>query len=199
MIEDLQDELQKDQPVKTKRTHSRKTVLFFVFVLWLIYAAIIILSSLPRILVAVRESDISKTISNLDEIRRSAQTMDAKLCFVIPKADGSTSLVVCNQKITKTGATEYHDVIEALLDGPKEEALSAGAISYIDQGTSLIGLTVSGNTAFVNLSESFTSSGSYWGPSGLDTACKQIARTLQVLDPKIENIIIMVDGEELKL
>ena len=198
MIEDLQDELQKDQPVKTKRTHSRKTVLFFVFVLWLIYAAIIILSSLPRILVAVRESDISKTISNLDEIRRSAQTMDAKLCFVIPKADGSTSLVVCNQKITKTGATEYHDVIEALLDGPKEEALSAGAISYIDQGTSLIGLTVSGNTAFVNLSESFTSSGSYWGPSGLDTACKQIARTLQVLDPKIENIIIMVDGEELK-
>lgn len=198
MIEDLQDELQKDQPVKTKRTHSRKTVLFFVFVLWLIYAAIIILSSLPRILVAVKESDISKTISNLDEIRRSAQTMDAKLCFVIPKADGSTSLVVCNQKITKTGATEYHDVIEALLDGPKEEALSAGAISYIDQGTSLIGLTVSGNTAFVNLSESFTSSGSYWGPSGLDTACKQIARTLQVLDPKIENIIIMVDGEELK-
>ncbi|MBO4393836.1 MAG: GerMN domain-containing protein [Spirochaetales bacterium] len=199
MIEDLQDELQKDQPVKTKRTHSRKTVLFFVFILWLIYAAIIILSSLPRILVAVKESDISKTISNLDEIRRSAQTMDAKLCFVIPKADGSTSLVVCNQKITKTGATEYHDVIEALLDGPKEEALSAGAISYIDQGTSLIGLTVSGNTAFVNLSESFTSSGSYWGPSGLDTACKQIARTLQVLDPKIENIIIMVDGEELKL
>ena len=198
MIEDLQDELQKDQPVKTKRTHSRKTVLFFVFVLWLIYAAIIILSSLPRILVAVKESDISKTISNLDEIRRSAQTMDAKLCFVIPKADGSTSRVVCNQKITKTGATEYHDVIEALLDGPKEEALSAGAISYIDQGTSLIGLTVSGNTAFVNLSESFTSSGSYWGPSGLDTACKQIARTLQVLDPKIENVIIMVDGEELK-
>ena len=198
MIEDLQDELQKDQPVKTKRTHSRKAVLFFVFVLWLIYAAIIILSSLPRILVAVKESDISKTISNLDEIRRSAQTMDAKLCFVIPKADGSTSLVVCNQKITKTGATEYHDVIEALLDGPKEEALSAGAISYIDQGTSLIGLTVSGNTAFVNLSESFTSSGSYWGPSGLDTACKQIARTLQVLDPKIENVIIMVDGEELK-
>lgn len=199
MIEDLQDELQKDQPVKTKRTHSRKTVLFFVFVLWLIYAAIIILSSLPRILVAVKESNISKTISNLDEIRRSAQTMDAKLCFVIPKADGSTSLVVCNQKITKTGATEYHDVIEALLDGPKEEALSAGAISYIDQGTSLIGLTVSGNTAFVNLSESFTSSGSYWGPSGLDTACKQIARTLQVLNQKIENVIIMVDGEELKL
>ncbi len=199
MIEDLQDELQKDQPVKTKRTHSRKTVLFFVFVLWIIYAAVIILSSLPRILVAVKESNISKTISNLDEIRRSAQTMDAKLCFVIPKSDGSTSLVVCNQKITKTGATEYHDVIEALLEGPKEEALSAGAISYIDKGTSLIGLTVSGNTAFVNLSESFTSSGSYWGPSGLDTACKQITRTLQVLNPKIENVIIMVDGEELKL
>ena len=199
MIEDLQDELQKDQPVKTKRPHSRTAVLLFAFIVWLIYAAIIILSSLPRIIVAVRESDLSKTISNIDEIRRSAQTMDAKLCFVIPKPDGSTSLVVCNQKITKTGATEYHDVIEALLEGPKDEALSAGAISYIEKGTSLIGLTVSGNSAFVNLSESFTSSGSYWGPSGLDTACKQIARTLQVMNPRIENVIIMVDGEELKL
>ena len=199
MIEDLQDELQKDQPVKTKRPHSRTAVLLFAFIVWLIYAAIIILSSLPRIIVAVRESDLSKTISNIDEIRRSAQTMDAKLCFVIPKPDGSTSLVVCNQKITKTGATEYHDVIEALLEGPKDEALSAGAISYIEKGTSLIGLTVSGNSAFVNLSESFTSSGSYWGPSGLDTACKQIARTLQVMNPRIENVIMMVDGEELKL
>ena len=199
MIEDLQDELQKDQPVKTKKTHSRKAVLFFAFILWLVYAAIIILSSLPRILVAVRESDISKTLSNLAEIRQSAQTREAKLCFVIPKSDGSTSLVVCNQKISKTGATEYHDVVEGLLEGPKEEALSAGAISYIEQGTSLIGLTVSGSTAFVNLSESFTSSGSYWGPNGLDTACKQIARTLQILDPKIEDVIIMVDGEQLKL
>ena len=199
MIEDLQDELQKDQPVKTKRPHSRTAVLLFAFIVWLIYAAIIILSSLPRIIVAVRESDLSKTISNIDEIRRSAQTMDAKLCFVIPKPDGSTSLIVCNQKITKTGATEYHDVIEALLEGPKDEALSAGAISYIEKGTSLIGLTVSGNSAFVNLSESFTSSGSYWGPNGLDTACKQIARTLQVMNPRIENVIIMVDGEELKL
>ena len=199
MIEDLQDELQKDQPVKTKRPHSRTAVLLFAFIVCLIYAAIIILSSLPRIIVAVRESDLSKTISNIDEIRRSAQTMDAKLCFVIPKPDGSTSLVVCNQKITKTGATEYHDVIEALLEGPKDEALSAGAISYIEKGTSLIGLTVSGNSAFVNLSESFTSSGSYWGPNGLDTACKQIARTLQVMNPRIENVIIMVDGEELKL
>ena len=199
MIEDLQDELQKDQPVKTKKTHSRKAVLFFAFILWLVYAAIIILSSLPRILVAVRESDISKTLSNLAEIRQSAQTREAKLCFVIPKSDGSTSLVVCNQKISKTGATEYHDVVEGLLEGPKEEALSAGAISYIEQGTSLIGLTVSGSTAFVNLSESFTSSGSYWGPNGLDTACKQITRTLQILDPKIEDVIIMVDGEQLKL
>ncbi len=199
MIKDLQDELQKDQPVKAKRTHSRKAVLLFVFIVWIIYAAVIVLSSLPRIISAVRESGISETLSNLDQIRRASQMTDAKLCFVIPKADGSTTLIVCNQKISKTGATEYHDVIEGLLEGPKEEALSAGAISYIEKGTSLIGLTVSGNTAFVNLSESFTSSGSYWGPNGLDTACKQITRTLQVLNPRIENVIIMVDGEVLKL
>ena len=199
MIEDLQDELQKDQPAKAKKTHSRKAVLFFVFILWIIYAAIIILSSLPRIRSAIKESDISNTIINLREVRRSAQLRDAKLCFVIPKADGSTTLVVCNQKIEKTGATEYHDVIEGLLKGPKEEALSAGAISYIEKGTSLIGLTVSGTTAFVNLSASFTSSGSTWGPNGLDTACKQITRTLQILNPKIKDVIILIDGDKLEL
>ena len=199
MIEDLQDELQKDQPQKAKKTHSRTAVLFFVFILWIVYAAIIILSSLPRILVAVRESDLPNTISDLNEVRRAAQFRDAKLCFVIPKPDGSTTLVVCNQKIEKTGATEYHDVIEGLLAGPKEEALSSGAISYIGKGTSLIGLTVSGSTAFVNLSEAFTSSGSYWGPSGLDTACKQITKTLQILNPEIKDVIILVDGDELEI
>ena len=83
--------------------------------------------------------------------------------------------------------------------GLQSEALSIGAISFIAKGTSLIGLTVSENTVFVNLSESFMNSGSAWGTGGLDTACKQITRTLQALNPEIKNVVIMIDGDILSV
>ncbi len=199
MIEDLQDEMQKEEPTKKESPHGRGHLLFVAFIVWLIYAAIIILSSLPKIVVSVRSLNIKKTFSEAAATNENAQTRDARLCFIIPRADGSTGFVTCTQRIDRTGASEYHDVIEGLLAGPKQEALSSGAITFIAQGTHLIGLTVSAGTAFVDLSESFTSSGSAWGPSGLDTACKQITRTLQALDPSIADVVILVDGEILSV
>lgn len=118
---------------------------------------------------------------------------------MIPKSDGTSSYVLVNQKVPKTGSTQYHDVIEALLSGTSHEALSSRAISYIDSGTTLIGLTVSSGTAFVNLSSSFTGSGSSWGPEGLDVACGQITRTLQAADSSIRKVIILVNGDELSI
>jgi len=198
MIEDLQDELQKAQPQKPEKHRSRKAVLFIIFLLWIAYAAVIILISLPGMIKAVKESDVANTIAHFREIRAEAQLRDAKLVFVIPKPDGTMTYVTCSQKIGKTGASEYHDVIQGLLDGPGEEALSVGAISYISKDTNLIGLTVSGDTAFVDLSEAFTGSGSYWGPGGLDAACNQITRTLCTLDPSIRRVVILVEGEKLE-
>lgn len=199
MIEDLQDELQNEQPQKTKKTHRKGWFLFVAFLIWIIYASIIILSFLPKMIRAVRASEIVHIIENREEIMQAAQTREAKLCFAIPKSDGSSTYVLCSQRITKTGASTYHDVIEGLLDGPGPEALAVGAISFIENGTTLIGLTVSANTAFVNLSEAFTSSGSSWGPNGLDTAIKQIHKTLQAVDSSIKNVIILVDGNELSV
>lgn len=200
MIEDLQDELQQEQPQKKEKPQrSKGAFLFLAFIVWIIYAAVIILASLPKMIRAVRESNITETVANMEDIRMAAETRYARLCFAIPKQDGSASFVVCTQRIKKTGASEYHDVIEGLLSGPQSEALSIGAITYIAKGTSLIGLTVSEGTAFVNLSEGFMDSGKNWGTGGLDTACKQITRTLQALDPNIKNTIIMIDGDVLSL
>ena len=169
------------------------------FVIWLVYAAVIIGSSLPKILTAIRESGIRETIASAKEIRMAAETRYARLCFAIPKADGSASFVVCTQRINKTGASEYHDVIEGLLAGPQSEALSIVAISYIAEGSTLIGLTVSEGTVFVNLSENFKDSGSTWGQGGLDVACKQITGTLQALNPEIGKVVIMIDGDVLSV
>ena len=198
MIEDLQDELQKQAPERKEKTpHRRGAFLLLAFIVWIIYAAVIILSFMPKMIVAFRDSDIVRLISEIDERKAASETRDSMLCFVIPKSDGSTTFVTCNQKIKKTGASEYHDVIEGLLEGPKTEALSTGAITFIANGTHLIGLTVSESTVFVNLSESFTSSGSSWGPNGLDTACKQITKTIQALDRSIRDVVILINGSPL--
>ena len=200
MIEDLQDEQQQEQLEQTKKPRrSKGAFLFLAFVVWILYAAIIILSSLPKMINAVRTSGIRETLAGMEEIRMAAETKFARLCFAIPKADGSASFVICTQRINKTGASDYHDVIEGLLAGPQSEALSIGAISFIAKGTTLIGLTVSETTVFVNLSANFTNSSSAWGPEGLNTAYKQITRTLQALNPEIKNVVIMIDGDILSV
>ena len=138
MIEDLQDELQQEQPQKKEKPQrSKGAFLFLAFIVWIIYAAVIILASLPKMIRAVRESNIAETVANMEDIRMAAETRYARLCFAIPKQDGSASFVVCTQRIKKTGASEYHDVIEGLLSGPQSEALSIGAITYIAKGASL--------------------------------------------------------------
>lgn len=197
MIEDLQDELQSESPKKTQKPHRKGWLLFIAFLVWIIYASVMILSFLPKMIRAVESSGIVQILGNIDDLMLSSQTRDAKLCFAIPHSDGTSSFVLCNQRVPKTGASIYHDAIEGLLDGPGNEALSIGAISFIEKGTSLIGLTVSESTAFVNLSESFMSSGSMWHARGLDTAIKQITKTLQAIDPAIKKVVIMVDGSEI--
>lgn len=200
MIEDLQDELQTEQTTKKKDRPVRKgRFLMLAFIIWILYATVIILSYLPSMIRSVRESDIVNLIQNIDQMMEVSQSRESQLCFVIPKADGSAIFVTVPQRTTRTGATEYHDAIEGLLKGPGQQALGIGAISFIEKGTTLIGLTVSQNTAFVNLSESFMSSGSNWGPSGLDIACKQITKTLQAIDKTIRNVVILVDGTELSI
>lgn len=200
MIEDLQDELQAPKPEKREaKPHRRGAFLLLAFVIWLVFAGVMTLVFMPRMIAAFRDSDIVGELSRLDERKESNTTRDARLCFVIPKSDGSTRIVTCHQKVTITGATGYHDVIEGLLEGPGYEALATGAISFIEKGTSLIGLTVSEDTAFVNFSESFTSSGSSWGAGGLETACRQVTMTLQAYDPEIRKVVILINGSILSV
>ena len=200
MIEDLQDELQDRQPEKKEVPPRRRgAFLLLAFVVWIVFAGVMTLVFMPRMVEAFRDSDIVAQLSGLEERKEANTTRDAMLCFVVPGADGSARIVTCGQKVPRTGATGYHDVVEGLLEGPGPEALATGAISFIEKGTSLIGLTVSEDTAFVNLSGSFSSSGSSWGAGGLETACRQITMTLQAYDPVIRKVVILIDGNVLSV
>lgn len=197
MIEDLQDERQKEEPKRRTRSMKKGSILLLAFFIWIIYSAVLVMSFLPKIQDAVQKSGIKTIMQNIDILSRNANTRTVGLCFAIPHADGSASFVICNQKVKKTGYSIYHDAIEGLLSGPGKDALGRGAITFIEENTRLIGLTVSNGTAFVNLSESFIVSGSSWDAKGLDTAITQITRTLEALDPGIKKVVLLVEGTEI--
>ena len=64
MIEDLQDEMQQEEPTKKEKPHRRGHFLFLAFIVWVIYATILIMVSLPKMVVAIREANLKETISS---------------------------------------------------------------------------------------------------------------------------------------
>lgn len=200
MIEDLQDEFQEEKP-RHKKTKGlgRGAFLALAFVFWILYAGVIGIISAPKAIVAVRESGVVDYIEGVLKQRSLPDTHKASVCYAIPISQTSVVYRLFSQDVPRTGATLYHDAMEGLLAGPSQDALSAGAVTFIAQGTTLKGLTVSENVAFVDFSGEFASSGSSWGPGGLETARMQIESTLKAVDASLEKVIILVDGEVLDI
>lgn len=196
MIEDLQDEIQIQRPQK-KKAKKHIPILLLAFLLWIPYAVIIGLIAAPSVIVSVRESGVKSYVLSAVAQKNQAKTREVELCFIVPSADGTLSYRLYEQSVSKTGESIYHDAVEGLLAGAGYEALGSGALSFIAKGTSLIGLTVSQGTAFVNFSSEFTTSGSNWGTGGLEAAKEQVEKTLRAVDPTIKKVVILVEGSEL--
>ncbi|MCR5760862.1 MAG: GerMN domain-containing protein [Sphaerochaetaceae bacterium] len=187
MIEDLQDEFSAYS--KPKKQASPKTVLFaLVFILWLIFSAVYIFISLPKMRSALAETDAINIIKNAKSYRISAESSPYTLYFVNP-SNGAVMPFEAN--VLYSGSDRFHDAIEGLLKGPTDSALSEGYLSYIAPGTKLLGLTVSSGYAFVDLSTEFASS------SNMEMARKQILMTLSNLDESIKELVVLVNGTEI--
>ncbi len=200
MIEDLQDEFQEEKPRRKKaKGLGRGAFLALAFVFWILYAGIVGVISAPKAIVAVRESGVVGYLEDAMKQRSLSDTHEAMVCYAIPISQTNVVYKLFSQDVPRTGATLYHDAIEGLLSGPGQKALSYGAVTFIAQGTTLRGLTVSENVAFVDFSGEFASSGSNWGPGGLETARMQIESTLKAVDASLEKVVIMVDGEVLDI
>ena len=203
MIEDLQEEFQEENIKQGKRNDksqrmSRSSFLIIAFIFWILYASIIGIICAPRAIVAIRESGVQSYLSNAIQQTRLSTSYETSLCFVLPNSETQVNYGIFAQNVQKTSATIYHDAIEGLLLGPEKEALSVGAVSFIAQGTTLRGLTVSEGVAFVDFSTEFSSSGSSWGSNGLEVAITQVERTLKAVDSSIKQVIILVDGSPLE-
>ena len=108
-----------------------------------------------------------------------------ELDIVLYSIDGPTVA----RKECEIGFTdEDHLRLEALLDGPGNENLENGLISYISPKTRLIGLTIRDGIAYVQLSKDFLSS------KDIDNAKKQIEETLSLAHPELR-VGIIIDDE----
>lgn len=200
MIEDLQDEFEEGKTTQSKPKGLRRgAFLVIAFIFWIIYAGVVGIICSPKIIVAFRESGVRSYVQNAIAQKNKTKVHDASLCFAIPLSSSQVTYKIFTQDVSSVNATLYHDAIEGLLEGPSKETLSNGAVSFIAQGTSLRGLTVSEDVAFVDFSGDFLSSGSDLGTHGLEVAITQVEKTLKACNSNIKNVVIMIEGSVLSL
>jgi hypothetical protein len=175
---------------------------------WLLYAWLILIIallvlgivSLPRIVDSIEESRMLVLIRShlvqkaLDKESPDSNLRLVSLAFPIPGADSSFTFE--DFPVRVAGKRVYHETIESLLFGPSVAALARGAVSFIPIGTTLIGLSVSNQIAFVDLSDDFLVQTSF-GESGAEGAIAQIKRTLRMFDG-VRDIVILIDGSPLQ-
>jgi hypothetical protein len=189
----------KAMPSRRKRRHP----MLYGWLAWIVFAAAVTAVMFPKVQASIIQSGAIDLIS--DHRQRTASgtnVADSRTVypyFVIPisKAthEGATlSYQAFAAKQRKTGQGVYHDTIEALLDGPGQEALRHGAISLVAPGTSLRGLSESNGTIYVDFSGPLLDSATIWPAFGMTPAVQQIRRSLLALDG-IRHVVIMLDGE----
>lgn len=163
--------------------------------LYLTFALIVILAlatliALPRIKRSFNEADVIPMIktylSQQGEASQRGQTV-ARVAFPLPS--GNYSLYA----LPIEGRLPYHEAVERLLEGPPYEALRNGAVTYIPPETELLGLTVRGRIAFVDLSKGFLAP-TVW-EEGYTLRSEQLKRTLASL--QIDEVTILVESKVL--
>lgn len=197
MIEDFQDDYKPTSGPKPGEK-NKAGMLLLVFIIWVIYAATMIIISAPRIVSTVKKTNAIEILKNRKELINKAESVQATLYFVNYNNLSAPTFTAYKTRVKQTGVSAYHDVLEGLLQGPTDVALSFGSITLIPQGTKLNGVTVSGKTAFVDLSSDFIVS--YQNEVDTDyikTAHQQILKTLNTVNNEITDLVLLVNGQEI--
>lgn len=197
MIEDLQDEYKQQTGPQPGET-NRAGMLLLVFIIWVIYSAVMVIITGPKIISTVKKTNAIEVIKNRKELLQKAETTEATLYYVNYNSLSQPTLTAYKTRVKQTGVSVYHDVLEGLLTGPTDIALSYGSITLIPQGTKLNGVTVSNKTAFVDLSKEFIVSYQNEVDSDyISTAKNQILKTLSTVNSDIDDLVLLVDGQEI--
>jgi hypothetical protein len=181
-------DLDQDQYRHEKPKKKSHLPIIFGICAFLIFCIVTGIIFIPKIRQAIYDSNVVQLISD-SESPRTQPAQSARICFLIRSSE-SVSFRQIDIKLRKAPTTA-HAVLEALLAGPPS---GSELETLIPKRTKLIGVTITNNYAFVNLSSQFASD-----PDTTFLAAAQVRTTLRNAYQSLEKIIIMADGEPLSL
>ncbi|WP_320122626.1 GerMN domain-containing protein [uncultured Sphaerochaeta sp.] len=176
--------MQMDEAPKPRRAISP----LFILLAWILFTLGVFALGYPRVRQAVVSSGVLQYARiGEDSPLPSTQVRTVQVSFIT--ASGEQQLVSLQTK--RLGGSQYHDSYEALLKGPTREVLSSGLVSYINPGTSLIGVTLSNKILFVDVSKDFLDS------LDIVKATEQM-KTTALAFSQVKDLVILVEGKPLE-
>jgi spore germination protein GerM len=121
----------------------------------------------------------------------TSSTRVTTLYYPIPNLKDN-SLTLNSYQVRIDSSLYRHNKIEKVLKGPTKEALSEGAINIFPLNTTLIGLTVSNQVAYINFSKEFLDKNEW--DEDLFYRTRIINETLKS-DNDIKKVIILIEKE----
>jgi len=124
-------------------------------------------------------------------VATAVQVRQANLFFVRIEDDGVISRREVRRMIPVSDSP-LADAINALIAGPSEGEIRSGLVSLVPRGTKLLGITLRGSTAIINLSDAFMYN--HYGIEGFSAQLKQIVYTATSF-PSVQDVQILVEGK----
>jgi spore germination protein GerM len=121
-----------------------------------------------------------------------AATRMATLYFVKIEEDGTISRHEVKRSVAASDAP-LTDALNALLAGPSEAEIRSGLVSLIPRGTRLLGATVRGSTATINVSDAFMYN--RYAVEGFSAQLRQIVYTATAFS-SIQDVQFLIEGTQ---
>jgi len=136
-------------------------------------------------------TDAKEPVPSTTNATPEVQIRQASLFFVKIGDDGVISRHEVKRSIPASDSP-LTDAINALISGPSEGEIRSGLVSLIPRGTKLLGITLRGSTAIIDLSEPFMYN--HYGVEGFSAQLRQIGYTATSF-PAVQDVQILVEGK----
>ena len=149
-------------------------------------------SSVKAIEPPTTTSSIQPVTSTIQTLSPTTTMRQASLFFVKIEDDGMISRREVKRSISASDSP-LTDALNALIAGPSEGEIRSGLVSLIPRGTKVLGITVRGSTAIIDLSDAFMYN--HYGVEGYSAQLKQIVYTATSF-PSVQDVQILVEGKQ---
>jgi germination protein M len=118
----------------------------------------------------------------------------ARLFFVSVDPNGKLSSKSVIRSV-QASDSPLRDTLETLLKGPSAQELNSGLLTMIPMEAKLLGVTVRGDTAYIDFSESFRFNAQ--GTEALDAQLRQVVYAATEF-PNVKKVQILIEGKRVR-